>query len=280
MRLPSRLTSTIWGPPPSRWSGAAGWGWRRTIPPRRTEPVSRGWKMSATSYCLSSPVPQQDTYSQRSSTDRSMSETSGGTAPEGLEGRGELVGVGRLGRDGDDLGGRPLVAVAVPEEDRPRQVLDAGDHAHEPPGLGRVVGRADLEHQLVGVAQVDPLGEGALRHALEVEVVAEPPPEQVLGVQAVLDHRGRAPLGGDHGVVLQVPPAVVAEGLVAPVQLPGADDLEAVVVEQGHPAGAVVAVGPAQVEQEDAAGSAVDGVGTGVAGLGGQLLGGDLTNHL
>src|SRR4029450_1400004 len=54
----------------------------------------------------------------------------------------------------------------------------------------------------------------------------------------------------------------------------------AVVVEQGDPAGAVVAVGPAQVEQEDAAGPAVDGVGAGVAGLGGQLLGLDGADHL
>ena len=45
--------------------------------------ISRGWNGSLTSYCLSSPVPQQDTYSQWSSTDRSMSETSGGTAPNG-----------------------------------------------------------------------------------------------------------------------------------------------------------------------------------------------------
>ena len=53
------------------------------MPPRRTEPVSLGWCGSLTSYCLSSPVPQHDTYSQRSSTDRSMSLTSGGTAPKG-----------------------------------------------------------------------------------------------------------------------------------------------------------------------------------------------------
>src|SRR6266540_3578178 len=50
----------------------------------RVEPVSRGLNGSLTSYCLSSPVPQHDTYSQRSSTDRSMSDTSGGTAPNGL----------------------------------------------------------------------------------------------------------------------------------------------------------------------------------------------------
>ena len=43
---------------------------------------------------------------------------------------------------------------------------------------------------------------------------------------------------------------VVAEVLVAAVVLPGADDVEAVVVQQGDPAGAVVAVGPAQVDMK------------------------------
>jgi hypothetical protein len=48
-------------------------------------------------------------------------------------------------------------------------------------------------------------------------VVAEAAAEQVLGVQAVLDHRGGAPFGGDDGVVVQVPPAVIAEVLLPAV---------------------------------------------------------------
>jgi hypothetical protein len=99
---------------------------------------------------------------------------------------------------------------------------------------------------LMLVAEVDPLSEPALAPAPEVQA----PAEQVLGVQAVLDHRRGRPLRGDHGVVVQVPPAVIAEVLLAPLLLPGSDDLEAVVVELGDPAGAVMAVGPAQVEQE------------------------------
>jgi hypothetical protein len=202
-----------------------------------------------------------------------------GHGPEGLQRGGQQVGVGRLGRDGDDLAGRPAVAVAEPGPDGPREVLHADDHAHDPPGLGRVVGWADLQHHLVGVAEVDTLGEGAVRQRPEVQVVAEAAAQQVLGVQAVLDHGRGAPFGGDDGVVVQVPPAVVAEPLLAAVGLPGADDLEAGVVQQGDAAGAVVAVSPAQAEHEDAAGAAVDGVRPGVAGLGRQLLGGDLPHH-
>jgi hypothetical protein len=50
--------------------------------------------------------------------------------------------------------------------------------------------------------------------------------------------------------MVQVPPAVIAEPLLAPVVLPGADDLEAVVVEQGDPPGAVVAVGPPRLNMK------------------------------
>src|SRR5437870_6252127 len=97
-RRPSRLISTIWGAPPSLSSGAAGWGLLPTIPPRRTDPVSFGLWGSLTSYCLSSPVPKHDTYSQRSSTDRSMSLTSGGTAPNGCSAGGRsAVSAGSAG---------------------------------------------------------------------------------------------------------------------------------------------------------------------------------------
>jgi hypothetical protein len=191
---------------------------------------------------------------------------------EGLERRRELGGVGGLGGDRDRLLRRPLVALAAPEPHRGGEVLDADHDADEAPRLARVVGGPQLEHHLVLVAEIDPLHELALGEAPEVEVVAEAPPEQVLGVQAALDHRGRAPLGGDRDVVAEVPPDVVAEVHVAPVLLPGADHLEGVVVDERHAARAVGAVRASEVGHEDAAGPAVHGVRAGVAGLRGQLL--------
>jgi hypothetical protein len=73
-----------------------------------------------------------------------------------------------------------------------------------------VVGRAHLEHHLVLVAQVDPLGQLALGHRPEVQVVAEPPAKQVLGVETVFDMDGVAhsevmPAHGDVGDVLLHP---------------------------------------------------------------------------
>src|SRR5437763_5104386 len=77
------MISTICGPPRRPDCGADGCGVSLAIPPRWTEPVSFGFSGSLTSYCLSSPVPQQETYSHLSSTERSMSLISGGTAPNG-----------------------------------------------------------------------------------------------------------------------------------------------------------------------------------------------------
>src|SRR5262245_17257209 len=54
------------------------------MPPILTEPVSTGLNGSETSNCFSSPVPQHDTYRKRSSSERLMSVTSGGTAPKPL----------------------------------------------------------------------------------------------------------------------------------------------------------------------------------------------------
>lgn len=78
-RLPSRLASTICGPPVR--TPALGCEPGAAIPPRRTLPVSLGANGSLTSYWRKSPVPQHDTYRKRSSSDRLMSVTSGGTAP-------------------------------------------------------------------------------------------------------------------------------------------------------------------------------------------------------
>jgi hypothetical protein len=109
--------------------------------------------------------------------------------------------------------------------------------------------------------------------------MAEPAAEQIFGVKAVLDHRWRAPLGGDYRVVAQVPPHVVGQVLVAPVRLPGADDVEGLVVQQRDSARPFVAVRAPDRRQEDAVRTAVQRVRPGVAGLGGQLVGLDGAHH-
>src|SRR5688572_8619566 len=54
------------------------------MPPTFTELVSIGLNGSETSNCFSSPVPQHETYRNRSSSERLISVTSGGTAPKPL----------------------------------------------------------------------------------------------------------------------------------------------------------------------------------------------------
>src|SRR5205085_589086 len=64
----------------------------RTIPPKCTDPVFRGWKESETSYCKNSPVPKQETYRKRSSSERLMSVMSGGTALKPCSSGGRVAG--------------------------------------------------------------------------------------------------------------------------------------------------------------------------------------------
>src|SRR6516165_12158583 len=91
-RRPSRLTSTICGQPLSLPFFAPGCVARATMPPIRTLPVSLGLNGFDTSYCCRSPVPQQATYRKRSSIERSMSVTSGGTALKPLSTGGRRSG--------------------------------------------------------------------------------------------------------------------------------------------------------------------------------------------
>src|SRR5881396_2782309 len=58
----------------------------------RTEPVFLGVNGSDTSYCNISPVPQQETYRNLSSSDKSMSVTNGGTALKSLSNGGSFSG--------------------------------------------------------------------------------------------------------------------------------------------------------------------------------------------
>src|ERR1700731_72085 len=62
------------------------------MPPRWIEPVFFGLAGSETSYWMNSPVPQHETYRKRSSSERLMSDTNGGTALKPFSSGGRLSG--------------------------------------------------------------------------------------------------------------------------------------------------------------------------------------------
>src|SRR5436190_921418 len=82
-------------------------------------------------------------------------------------------------------------------------------------------------HQLMLLAQVERLDVLATAEVPHMQLMAVAACQQNLRVQAVLDHVGRAPLAGDHGVAAQVPPEVVGQLLWPAILLPRALDLEA-----------------------------------------------------
>ena len=190
---------------------------------------------------------------------------------EALEHRRQHVGARRLGRDADDLLHRPLVAVAIPGPDRGREILQADHAVHEAVCLGRVVRRAQLEHQLMLLAEVDLLQVLALGEIPEVQLAAVLAAEQHLGHQPVLERVGGAPFAGHHGVVAEMPPGVVGEVLRPAIDLPAPERLEALVIHHEHAARSL-AILAAERRHVDAARPAMHGVRARIAGLLGDLL--------
>jgi hypothetical protein len=133
------------------------------------------------------------------------------------------------------------------------------------------MGRVQFENELVLFAEVDLLEMLALGEIPEVQATAIFAAEQNLGYQAILERVRRAPFAGHHRVVAEVPPGIVAELLRPTIDLPASERLEALVVHHENTTGCL-AVLVAECGDVDAAGSAMDGMGSGVAGLFRDLL--------
>src|SRR5215207_10585818 len=126
------------------------------MPPSRTDPTSFGFAGSDTSNCFISPVPQQDTYRNLSSTERSMSVMSGGTAPKGFRAGGSRSA--SAGSAGTVMTFSTFHSSPSRNQRQTEAEVLGGDHdADEAPGRLRVVRRADLQGYLVLGAEVDAL---------------------------------------------------------------------------------------------------------------------------
>src|SRR5579883_2134565 len=89
---------------------------------------------------------------------------------EVFERRRQAIRVRRFGGNLDNLLDRPFAAVAVPDPDGGRQVLQADDAVDETIGLGRVMGGPQLEDELVLLAEVDLLKMAALVEIPEMQL--------------------------------------------------------------------------------------------------------------
>ena len=92
------------------------------------------------------------------------------------------------------------------DEERSFRLIDAVDEAV---GLGRVVRRAQLEDELMLLAEIDLLQVLAPGEVPEVQTAAVFAAEQDFRNQPVLEGVGRAPLARHHRVVAEMPPGVV-----------------------------------------------------------------------
>src|SRR5215208_1022254 len=101
------------------------------------------------------------------------------------------------------------------------------------------------------LAQIERLDVAALPQVPEVQAMSVLTIEQQLGLNATADHVRRTPLAADQRVVAEVPPEVVVQVLLAPLDLPAAAHIEGVVVEDEDPT-RPLAVGRAEGDDVDA----------------------------
>ncbi len=96
-----------------------------------------------------------------------------------------------------------------------------------------------FEHELIFLAEVDLLNVLTLREVPEMQLASVLFAEQQIGYEAVFEGGGQAPFARDHGVVAEMPPAVVRELLRAAFHFPAAKWIEALRIEHHHAAGRV-----------------------------------------
>src|SRR5258708_29280092 len=108
----------------------------------------------------------------------------------------------------------------------------------------------------------------------DMNLVAVLAGQQQLRVDTVFHHVWRAPFGGNHRVVPQVPPEVVCQLLWATILFPLALQLERVRVHQENATGAVSASRPERTSIDEVC-HAMNSVGRGVSGLLAELFGFD-----
>src|SRR5215470_5156740 len=126
--------------------------------------------------------------------------------------------------------------------------------------------RPQLENELVLFTEVDLLQVRALDEVPEMQPAAVSAAQQDLGNETVLDRVGCAPFAGHQRVVAEVPPAVIGELLRPAVDLPAAERLEALMINDEDTARGL-AVLIAQRRDINAARSAMDRMRAGIAGL-------------
>src|SRR5262245_19123739 len=133
-------------------------------------------------------------------------------------------------------------------------------------GFGRVVRRPELEHELMFLAEIDLLHVLAFGEVPEMQAPAVFAAEQNFRNETVLERIGCAPFAGDHRVIAEMPPCVVAELLRSALDLPTAERLERLLIHDEDAAGCL-AVLVSERGDVDAPGSAMDGVRARVSGL-------------
>src|ERR1700732_2410407 len=162
--------------------------------------------------------------------DRSISVTSGGTAPKPCRSGGNWsFGAGSAGIVGVLLVGK-LAALAPPGPDRPFEVGGVDHDTQEAVLANRIVSGPHFQRHLMVGAEIDRLDVSPLPKIPEVNPMAILVGEQILRHDPVLELRWQRPLARHHVIAWQVPPEIIMQRLRAAIDLPPSENLECLAV--------------------------------------------------
>src|SRR6202047_11555 len=176
--------------------------------------------------------------------DRSISVTSGGTAPKPCRSGGNWsFGAGSAGIVGVLLDVK-LAALAPPGPDRPFEVGGVDHDTQEAVLANRIVSGPHFQRHLMVGAEIDRLDVSPLPKIPEVNPMAILVGEQILRHDPVLELRWQRPLARHHVVARKMPPEVIVQGLRTAIDLPPPEDMECLTVHDetaGRPIGTILA---------------------------------------
>src|ERR1700692_3272605 len=126
----------------------------------------------------------------------------------------------------------------MPQPDRGGKVFQRDNNSGKPVSFRRVVRRPKLQNHLLFCTEIQGLEMPTLTQIPDMERMAIASLQENFRIDPGFDHVGRAPLTGDQRVMPKMPPEIIGKILRSPLDLPLAQNFEAVGVKDEDASGA------------------------------------------
>src|SRR5215218_1679831 len=127
----------------------------------------------------------------------------------------------------------------MPHPDGRGEVLQTNNYANEAISFCRIMSRPHLQNHLVFLTEIECVGNPSPAQIPNMHAVAILGFHQQVWLKTVLDHLRCRPLRAQECVMQEMPPEIVVKILVAAIDFPLPEHIEAKMVEQEDPAGPI-----------------------------------------